>query len=97
MTHKTGPRKEALQRGFVRVCEALSDTRPRLTASERLHVLHDAAEDIMSVVQPWDKERDREYNLAAKLFRDLNHTQMRILKYVLKPDEDGMCPTCPKD
>ena len=103
MTHKTGPRKDLLQRGYLRVCEALNtrftDRRGvhQLTASERLHVLHDVAETLMGAVQPWDKERDREFNLAVKLFADLNRTQMRILKYVLRPDEDDLCPTCPKN
>ena len=99
MTHKTGPRSKILDRGYHLVCDAFSkleQRHPTLTASERLHILHDVAETLMCAVQPWDKKRDREHGLAVRMFCDLNRTQMRILRYVLRPDEDDLCPTCPK-
>lgn len=99
MTHKTGPRSKILDRGYHLVCDAffkLEKKHPTLTVSERLHILHDVADYYFCCVQPWDKERDREFSLAQKTFRWLQTQQMRILKFILRPDEDEMCPTCPK-
>lgn len=95
MTHKTGPRRKLLDRGFQKVSAALDSLKPNPTASERLHILHDAAWCLINAVQPWDRERDREFKLAERTFVALSREQMRILKYILKPDEDE-CPTCPK-